>query len=128
LKKGHYAFFDSAYQGFATGDLDRDSGSVRLFASKKIPMLVCQVCHLVTYTLLQALILLRDNSQSFAKNAGLYNERVGALHVVGASEEEAQRIKSQLSVLQRSEISNPPAYGAHVVSAFSHRRCSSPPY
>ncbi|KAI5452439.1 Aspartate aminotransferase, cytoplasmic [Naganishia albida] len=95
LRKGHYAFFDSAYQGFATGDLDRDSGSVRLFASKKIPMLVCQ---------------------SFAKNAGLYNERVGALHVVGASEEEAQRIKSQLSVLQRSEISNPPAYGAHLVT------------
>ncbi|KAJ9099812.1 hypothetical protein QFC21_003811 [Naganishia friedmannii] len=95
LKKGHYAFFDSAYQGFATGDLDRDSSSVRLFASKRIPMLVCQ---------------------SFAKNAGLYNERVGALHVIAASEDEAQRIKSQLSVLQRSEISNPPAYGAHVVS------------
>jgi aspartate aminotransferase len=43
LKKKHYAFFDSAYQGFATGDLDRDAGSMRLFAAKKVPMLVCQV-------------------------------------------------------------------------------------
>jgi len=54
--------------------------------------------------------------QSFAKNAGLYNERVGALHVVAADTKEAERVKSQLSVLQRSEISNPPAYGAHIVS------------
>ena len=43
LQKKHYAFFDSAYQGFATGDLDRDAGSMRMFADKKVPMLVCQV-------------------------------------------------------------------------------------
>jgi aspartate aminotransferase, cytoplasmic len=54
--------------------------------------------------------------QSFAKNAGLYGERVGALHVIGATKDAASRIHSQLSVLQRSEISNPPAYGARIVS------------
>lgn len=54
--------------------------------------------------------------QSFAKNAGLYNERVGALHFVGSTHEEVERIKSQLLILQRSEISNPPAYGAHLVT------------
>lgn len=43
LQKKHYAFFDSAYQGFATGDLDRDAGSMRVFAEKRVPMLVCQV-------------------------------------------------------------------------------------
>ena len=43
LQKKHYAFFDSAYQGFATGDLDRDASSMRMFADKKVPMLVCQV-------------------------------------------------------------------------------------
>lgn len=95
LRKKHYAFFDSAYQGFATGDLDRDAASMRLFAEKKVPMLVCQ---------------------SFSKNAGLYSERAGALHVVASSPDEAQRVKSQLSQLQRAEISNPPAYGARVVS------------
>ena len=33
LKKKHYAVFDSAYQGFASGDLDKDIYSLRLFAS-----------------------------------------------------------------------------------------------
>jgi aspartate aminotransferase len=55
-------------------------------------------------------------AQSFAKNAGLYGERVGALHVVSPSPEAAGRVKSQLSVLQRSEISNPPSHGARLVS------------
>lgn len=53
--------------------------------------------------------------QSFAKNAGLYGERVGALHVVSPTQETAARVTSQLSVLQRSEISNPPTYGARIV-------------
>ena len=54
--------------------------------------------------------------QSFAKNAGLYGERIGALHVVAPDEAAAARVKSQLSVLARSEISNPPAHGARLVS------------
>ena len=29
LERGHYAFFDCAYQGFASGDLDRDAAAVR---------------------------------------------------------------------------------------------------
>jgi aspartate aminotransferase len=61
LQKGHYAFFDCAYQGFASGDLDRDAWAVREFVKRGVPMLICQ---------------------SFAKNAGLYGERIGALHVV----------------------------------------------
>lgn len=59
--------------------------------------------------------------QSFAKNAGLYNERVGALHIVAPTSETAARVKSQLSVLTRSEISNPPAYGARVVGRATAR-------
>ncbi|TBU35803.1 aspartate aminotransferase [Dichomitus squalens] len=95
LEKGHFAFFDCAYQGFASGDLDNDAWAVREFVRRNVPLLVCQ---------------------SFAKNAGLYGERVGALHVVSPSKEAAVRIKSQLSVLARSEISNPPAHGARLVS------------
>ena len=53
--------------------------------------------------------------QSFAKNAGLYGERVGALHLIAPNTETADRVRSQLSVLQRSEISNPPSYGARIV-------------
>ncbi|KIP08181.1 hypothetical protein PHLGIDRAFT_29717 [Phlebiopsis gigantea 11061_1 CR5-6] len=95
LAKGHYAFFDCAYQGFASGDLDNDAWAVREFVRREVPLLVCQ---------------------SFAKNAGLYGERVGALHIVAPTVETAGRVKSQLSVLTRSEISNPPAYGARIVS------------
>ncbi|SPO47563.1 probable aspartate aminotransferase, cytoplasmic [Moesziomyces antarcticus] len=95
VEKGHFAFFDCAYQGFASGDLDRDAWAVRHFVSRKsIPLLICQ---------------------SFAKNAGLYGERVGALHVVSATPEQSAAVFSQLAAIQRSEISNPPAFGARVV-------------
>jgi len=43
LSKRHYAFFDSAYQGFASGDLDNDGWAVRYFSEKGVPMLICQV-------------------------------------------------------------------------------------
>ncbi|KAK9472218.1 pyridoxal phosphate-dependent transferase [Dipodascopsis tothii] len=95
VSKKLFPFFDCAYQGFASGSLDKDAWAVRYFLSLGIELLVCQ---------------------SFAKNFGLYGERVGALHVVAADKGSAEAIKSQLSVLQRSEISNPPAYGARVVS------------
>ncbi|KAG0145402.1 hypothetical protein CROQUDRAFT_658713 [Cronartium quercuum f. sp. fusiforme G11] len=95
ISKGHYAFFDCAYQGFASGDLDNDAWAVRHFVERNVPLLVCQ---------------------SFAKNAGLYGERIGCLSIVCRSEEEASRVQSQISVLQRSEISNPPAFGARIVS------------
>jgi hypothetical protein len=67
--------------------------------------------------LLYAYLLL--SVQSFAKNAGLYGERVGALHVIGVDNAAADRIRSQVSVLQRSEISNPPSHGARIVSVTS---------
>lgn len=44
LEKGHFAFFDSAYQGFASGDLDNDAWAVREFVRRNVPLLVCQVC------------------------------------------------------------------------------------
>ncbi|PCH38125.1 aspartate aminotransferase [Wolfiporia cocos MD-104 SS10] len=95
LERKHYVFFDSAYQGFASGDLDADAWAVREFVKRGVPLLICQ---------------------SFAKNAGLYGERVGALHVVAPTQETAVRIKSQLSVLTRSEISSPPAHGARLMA------------
>jgi len=45
IEKGHFAFFDCAYQGFASGDLDEDAWAVREFARRGVPMLVCQVSH-----------------------------------------------------------------------------------
>ena len=96
-RKRHFPFFDCAYQGFASGDLARDAGAVRLFVERGFELCV---------------------AQSFAKNFGLYGERAGAFHFVAAPGADAAgtatRVASQLAILQRSEISNPPAYGARI--------------
>ena len=59
-------------------------------------------------------------AQSFAKNFGLYGERAGCFHYVSSpgphATDTAARVFSQLAILQRSEISNPPAYGARIAS------------
>ncbi|KAM5437777.1 Aspartate aminotransferase, cytoplasmic [Microsporum ferrugineum] len=98
-ERNHFPFFDCAYQGFASGDLTRDSWAVRYFVSEGFEMCV---------------------SQSFAKNFGLYGERAGAFHFITApgpnSAEALSNVASQLAILQRSEISNPPAYGARLAS------------
>ncbi|KAL5343908.1 pyridoxal phosphate-dependent transferase [Aspergillus crustosus] len=51
---------------------------------------------------------------SFAKNMGLYGERVGCLVVATPTEEIALNTQSVLESLQRSEISNHPAFGAKI--------------
>ena len=97
--KKHFPFFDCAYQGFASGDLANDAWAVQYFVSQGFELCV---------------------AQSFAKNFGLYGERAGAFHFVTGPSADAQdtvgRIASQLAILQRSEISNPPAYGARIAS------------
>ncbi|KAK9783711.1 putative Aspartate aminotransferase [Seiridium cardinale] len=97
--KSHIPFFDTAYQGFASGDLMKDNAAVRYFVEQGFELLV---------------------AQSFAKNFGLYGERAGCFHVVTGPSSDAQktieRIASQLAILQRSEISNPPLYGARIAS------------
>lgn len=98
-QKKHFPFFDCAYQGFASGDLMRDNAAVRYFVEQGFELVV---------------------AQSFAKNFGLYGERAGCFHVVTAPAPDAEatitRIASQLAILQRSEISNPPLYGARIAS------------
>lgn len=55
-------------------------------------------------------------AQSFAKNMGLYGERVGAFHLVTSSASAATHSRSQLARLQRGEISTPPVYGARIAA------------
>ncbi|OZJ05841.1 hypothetical protein BZG36_00900 [Bifiguratus adelaidae] len=94
-QKNHFTFFDCAYQGFASGNLDKDAWAVRYFESQGLEFFVCQ---------------------SYAKNFGLYGERAGCLTAVTSTPDAANRVFSQFEKLQRSEISNPPAYGARVVN------------
>ncbi|EAW13846.1 aspartate aminotransferase [Aspergillus clavatus NRRL 1] len=98
-ERQHFPFFDCAYQGFASGDLSRDSWAIRYFVEQGFELCI---------------------AQSFAKNFGLYGQRTGAYHFVSAPGPDAEaanaHIASQLAILQRSEISNPPAYGARIAS------------
>jgi aspartate/tyrosine/aromatic aminotransferase len=53
---------------------------------------------------------------SFSKNFGLYGERVGALTLVAASANAAQRALSQVRISIRTNYSNPPTHGAAIVA------------
>lgn len=55
-------------------------------------------------------------TQSFAKNFGLYNERIGNLTIVTNSLKELPEMKSQLTLIIRGMYSNPPSHGARIVS------------
>jgi aspartate aminotransferase len=94
--KKHFPLFDSAYQGFASGDLDKDAQAVRYFAAEGFELFI---------------------AQSFAKNFGLYGERAGALHVLVNDAKTASPIHSQLNLFIRASFSNPPKFGALVVAA-----------
>jgi len=85
---------DSAYQGYASGSLDKDAFAVRLFMSMGFEMYMCQ---------------------SFAKNLGLYGERIGMLHVVCDSVDAANAVLSQLKMVVRPMYSSPPVHGALLV-------------
>ena len=94
-RKQHKVFFDCAYQGFASGDATRDAHAIRQFVADGHSIML---------------------SQSYAKNFGLYGERIGALSVVCADADEKARVESQLKILVRPMYSNPPVYGARIVA------------
>lgn len=92
--KGHLPFFDMAYQGFATGDLDKDSYALRKFADSGMNLCL---------------------AQSYAKNFGLYGQRVGCFSLICDSKEEAVAAESNAKFIARAQYSNPPKQGAHLV-------------
>lgn len=85
---------DFAYQGFGEG-LTEDARAVHSLLGRCDEMLV---------------------ANSFSKNFGLYSERVGALSLVAATEEQAEVGLSQLKRLVRSNYSNPPRHGGAIVA------------
>ena len=55
-------------------------------------------------------------SQSYAKNFGLYGERVGALSVAADTEANAKAALSQVKGIIRKMYSSPPIHGARIVA------------
>ncbi|KAK2817463.1 hypothetical protein Q5P01_025654 [Channa striata] len=94
-RRNLFVFFDSAYQGFASGSLEKDAWAIRFFVSEGFELFI---------------------AQSFSKNFGLYNERVGNLTVVALDSDNLSRTLSQMEKIVRTTWSNPPSQGARIVS------------
>lgn len=94
-EKELFPLFDMAYQGFASGDADRDAFAVRYFVEQGHQIGLCQ---------------------SFAKNMGLYGERCGLFSLVTADADEKARVDSQLKITIRPMYSNPPVHGARIAN------------
>merc|ERR1712137_854111 len=85
---------DNAYQGYASGDLDKDGFAQKLLSESGMEFFVCQ---------------------SFAKNFGLYGERIGYVHVKCNSADRAEAVLSQMKIIIRQAYSSPPQHGAVIV-------------
>ncbi|QSX35271.1 aspartate/tyrosine/aromatic aminotransferase [Shewanella avicenniae] len=92
--KGLVPLFDFAYQGFGDG-VEEDAIGLRTVAAAVPEFLV---------------------ANSFSKNFGLYNERIGAVTIVAKDQAEGEKAFSQVKRTIRANYSNPPAHGALIVS------------
>ena len=92
--RGLVPFLDMAYQGFGDG-IAEDGAVVQQFIASGLDFFV---------------------ATSFSKSFSLYGERVGALSVVCATNDEAARVLSQLKITIRTNYSTPPTHGAQVVA------------
>jgi aromatic-amino-acid transaminase len=94
VARGLVPFVDMAYQGFGDG-IAEDGAVVGMFVAAGLEFFV---------------------ATSFSKSFALYGERVGALSVVCATKEAADRVLSQLKRVIRTNYSNPPTHGAQIVA------------
>ncbi len=93
-ERGWTPLIDFAYQGFADG-LEEDAQGLLRMVTPGCELLICS---------------------SFSKNFGLYNERVGALTVVGAAESGTQKALGHIKRRIRASYSNPPSHGGAIVT------------
>ncbi len=93
-ERGILPLVDFAYQGLGDG-LRTDARGLEALCDRQEEILV---------------------ASSFSKNFGLYNERVGALTLVAANADTAERALSHLKITVRTNYSNPPAHGGAIVT------------
>jgi aromatic-amino-acid transaminase len=87
-------FLDLAYQGYGDG-IAEDAFAPRLLADEGLSFLI---------------------ANSFSKSMSLYGERGGALSIVCASAEEAERVLGQMKFTIRRNYSSPPMHGGQIVA------------
>lgn len=88
--------FDTAYAGFASGEISRDIEPLYLAVKKGIPFISIFSC---------------------SKNFGLYGARTGllSLHIPGIGEYDKENLKGTIAKIIRSQYSNPPSFGSTIV-------------
>ncbi|KAB8068852.1 pyridoxal phosphate-dependent transferase [Aspergillus leporis] len=95
-RKGHFAFFDAAYLGFASGNHDRDCAPLRLFVEQGIPMLC---------------------ATSYGKTFGIYGERIGILSIPLPTAALAKKAEKHMKLLARAETGAMPVFGSTLVES-----------
>ena len=93
-KCGWTPFLDFAYQGFGLG-VEDDRQPIAAMLNEVSELLI---------------------ASSFSKNFGLYQDRTGALTLVGASADQAKAAFSHIKTTIRTNYSNPPAHGGLIVN------------
>lgn len=94
MKKKHFVFFDSAYQGFANEDYNLDNWPLHHLGERYSRVML---------------------TQSFSKNFGLYGERAGCLSMVCTDEQEKLKVQTLLKDRVLPQYANPPIHGARIV-------------
>ncbi len=87
-------YLDLAYQGYGEG-IDADAWAPRALADAGVSFFI---------------------ANSFSKSMSLYGERCGALSVVCANADEADRVLGQLKFTVRRNYSSPPIFGGQIVA------------
>ncbi|MEA1952754.1 MAG: amino acid aminotransferase [Planctomycetota bacterium] len=93
-QNGIIPLIDFAYHGFAEG-LQQDAAGILQCAQPGSELLI---------------------TSSYSKNFGLYNERVGALTIIGTDPDAAKKAFSHIKKLVRAIYSNPPYHGGAIVT------------
>jgi aspartate/tyrosine/aromatic aminotransferase len=93
-RKSLFPFFDNAYQGYVTGDLDNDIYPIHLFYDHGFEMMI---------------------SHSFSKSMGLYGERAGPLHFITKDSQSLPKIKDILTNLALGLYLTPVGHGSRII-------------
>ncbi|KAL0772036.1 hypothetical protein Bca101_037187 [Brassica carinata] len=106
--KGLLPFFDNAYQFIKTNTCShRYDISIQKYLGLSDAQSVCMFVADGGECLI---------AQSFAKNMGLYGERIGTLTIVCTSQDVARKVHSQVLLVVRPMYLSPPIHGASIVT------------
>jgi aspartate/tyrosine/aromatic aminotransferase len=93
---------DTAYLGFASGDLKTDLALLDILKATDYPSIVCI---------------------SYAKNFGLYSKRVGNIFYKGETAAETENMTDVLRFIIRTNYSSPPSDGSDIVKTILGSEC-----